>query len=212
MKLIDTATAKVPVVVLASCLMVPISVAEPSHDAAQFQGLKNEMTSAEQLEAGLENLTPEQMDYLDRWLRTRFLIPASIMTQVVPVAAKKDNLPSVTTPSTVLTKEEAVAREAVITEEVERRVARELARVRSAVHSAEVSNGAFEATLKGDFTGWSGETRFSLDNGQVWRQRSSGFYRHTGTKKVVRFEQNWFGGWEMTVVDTGKSVLVTRVK
>ena len=212
MRLIDTAIATVLVVVLASCLMVPNSVAEPRHDAGQFQGLKTEMTSTEQLEAGLDNLTPEQLDYLDRWLRTRLLTTASIMTQVTPLAARKDKLPSATTAPGSLTKEKAIAREAAIAEEVERRVARELALVRSAEHSAEVSNGAFEATLKGDFTGWSGKTRFSLDNGQVWRQRSSGFYRHTGTKSVVRFEQNWFGGWEMTVVDTGKSVLVTRVK
>ena len=101
--------------------------------------------------------------------------------------------------------------EKVIEAEVERRVAQELA-TRKQPTKAVVSNGPFEAALVGDFTGWRGKTVFRLDNGQVWRQRSSSKYRHRGNDQRVTFDKNFMGGWEMTVVSTGKSVLVSKVK
>ena len=74
------------------------------------------------------------------------------------------------------------------------------------------SDSSFEARLTGNFTGWSGKTVFRLDDGQVWRQRSAANYRHRSTDMRVKFKKNWMGGWEMTVVSSGKTVLVSKVK
>ena len=106
---------------------------------------------------------------------------------------------------------EQSSQEKVIEAEVERRVAKELA-TRKQPAKAAVNTGPFEATLVGDFTGWRGKTVFRLDNGQIWRQRSSSQYRHRGSDQRVKFDKNWMGGWEMTVVSSGKSVLVSKVR
>lgn len=70
-----------------------------------------------------------------------------------------------------------------------------------------------EARLVGGFSGWTGETLFTLDNGQVWQQRLSGRYPYRGpANPEVRIEKNWLGFYKMTLVDTGKSVGVSRRK
>ena len=70
-----------------------------------------------------------------------------------------------------------------------------------------------ESRLLGSFTGWSGQTVFRLDNGQVWQQRLDGRYRYRGpANPAVRISRNWLGFYRMTVVDTGKSIGVTPLR
>ncbi len=45
--------------------------------AQDFQGLRDAMTSAELEAAGLDNLSPEQQQFLDGWLRERFMAPSA---------------------------------------------------------------------------------------------------------------------------------------
>ena len=67
--------------------------------------------------------------------------------------------------------------------------------------------------ISGNFTGWSGETIFRFENGQVWRQRLDGKYRYQGpANPEVIIVKNWFGFYRMTVVETGKSIGVTPLK
>ena len=62
----------------------------------------------------------------------------------------------------------------------------------------------------GDFEGWSGETIFRLENGQVWEQRLDGRYRYRGEPNPeVRIDRNWVGFYRMTVIGTGRSVGVS---
>lgn len=64
--------------------------------------------------------------------------------------------------------------------------------------------------IVGDFDGWSGETVFRLENGQVWEQRLDGRYRYRGEPNPeVRIERNWLGFYRMTVIGTGRSVGVS---
>lgn len=69
-----------------------------------------------------------------------------------------------------------------------------------------------EARIKQPFSGWTGDTLFYLDNGQVWRQRLKGHYFHRGDDTAVVIEKNLLGFFKMTVVDSAKSVGVTRVR
>ena len=67
--------------------------------------------------------------------------------------------------------------------------------------------------VKGDFRGWSGETVFQLENGQIWRQRLSGRYSHAGSPNPeVRITRNFMGFYMLTVVETGKKVGVKLVR
>ena len=69
----------------------------------------------------------------------------------------------------------------------------------------------FEAEIQGRFAGWSGKTVFPLDNGQVWRQRHGGRYRHTDDDQRVRIYKNLLGMWQMKVLSNGRSVPVRRI-
>lgn len=67
--------------------------------------------------------------------------------------------------------------------------------------------------ITGDFDGWSGKTTFRLENGQTWRQRQSGRYSYSGPPNPeVRITKNLFGFYEMTLVETGKTVGVKTVR
>jgi hypothetical protein len=61
------------------------------------------------------------------------------------------------------------------------------------------------------FKGWSGKTVFTLDNGQVWRQRTPGSLRYSGSDASVIITQNAIGKFKMKHLDTGRSVGVRRI-
>ncbi len=61
------------------------------------------------------------------------------------------------------------------------------------------------------FTGWSGKTVFSLDNGQVWRQRTPGSLRYSGGDSNIIISRNLLGKFIMEHPDTGRSVGVRRI-
>lgn len=64
------------------------------------------------------------------------------------------------------------------------------------------------------FRGWSGNTVFKLENGQIWQQRRQGNYAYTGAddSPQVRITRNFMGFYRMELLETGKAVQVTRVQ
>ena len=67
--------------------------------------------------------------------------------------------------------------------------------------------------IEGNFRGWSGETVFHLENGQLWRQRLQGRYTYTGPPNPeVRISRNWMGYYKLTIIETGRGVGVTPVR
>ena len=71
---------------------------------------------------------------------------------------------------------------------------------------------SFEAKIVGNFSGWGGGTIFRLDNGELWRQRNDGTYRHRGEDRRVRIEQGFFGLWRMVVISSGVAVPVAPME
>lgn len=69
-----------------------------------------------------------------------------------------------------------------------------------------------EANLVPPFTGWSGQTMFRLDNGQVWQQRIKGRYRYDGSDLRVVITRNLLGYYNMKLVGSGRSVGVEPVR
>ena len=69
------------------------------------------------------------------------------------------------------------------------------------------------STLVGDFSGWDGETRFHLANGQVWQQRvANKRYRYTGAQPVeVEIARNVFGFYVLKIKSTGRKIGVKRL-
>ena len=170
--------------------------------ASESDNIESVMSTEERLKSGVDTLTAEQRQFLNNWLKENY--GRRTESAVARTTADK---PSESTEQPAKLKATPEAIEA----EVDRRVAAKLADKRES-EKAKQPDSAFEARLTGDFTGWTGKTIFKLDNGQVWRQRSSANYRHRGSDRRVTFKKNWMGGWEMTVVSSGKTVLVRKVQ
>ncbi len=79
--------------------------------------------------------------------------------------------------------------------------------VRDATQEARI-----EARVRAPFEGWSGDTLFHLDNGQVWQQRLDGRFAYNGSEREVVLDKNFFGFWRLTHVATGRRVGVTRLR
>lgn len=68
------------------------------------------------------------------------------------------------------------------------------------------------ASVLEPFRGWSGKTVFYLDNGQVWKQRSTGRHTYTGDDNRVVISQNRMGFFEMRLIAVDRSIGVKRLK
>lgn len=75
----------------------------------------------------------------------------------------------------------------------------------------EVVNQGVTSRIVGEFSGWSGKTRFVLENGQVFEQRRRGRWKITLDNPEVHIRQNIMGAYEMEVVSEGKSIGVRRL-
>ncbi len=170
--------------------------------ASESENIESMMTDKELVKSGVETLTAEQRQFLNEWLKENYVRGTE---SVVTSTAEYE--PSELSEQSVKLEATPIAIEA----EVDRRVAAKLADKRESEQKKQLES-SFEARLKGNFTGWTGKTIFKLDNGQIWRQRSSANYRHRGSDRRVTFKKNWMGGWEMTVVSSQKTVLVRKVQ
>ena len=72
---------------------------------------------------------------------------------------------------------------------------------------------AIVSRISGDFKGWSGDTVFKLENGQIWQQRRRGNYRHVGEPNPeIKISKNFLGFYRLEILENGKSVQVKRVR
>lgn len=67
--------------------------------------------------------------------------------------------------------------------------------------------------IKGEFSGWSGDTVFELENGMIWQQTESDtFYIPPTTKAVAVIEQGVFSSWRLKIQGYNRSVSVKRLE
>ena len=66
-----------------------------------------------------------------------------------------------------------------------------------------------KATIVSDFNGWTGDTIFELDNGQVWKQAEYDYDYNYSYRPDALIYANGYGH---TLVVEGNSVAVTRIK
>ena len=187
---------------LLALVIFPQGFAEERNDAA-FSGIEREMSTEERRATGIDSLSADELEALNRWLIERFDQVQETVSAEVREEVREEVLEKV--------------READVAEreaEIERRVAIEVEAAKQEIADAPPElavSEPFEATIQGRFSGWSGKTVFPLENGQVWRQRHGGRYRHTDDDQRVRIYKNLFGMWQMKVLSTGRSVPVRRI-
>jgi hypothetical protein len=66
-----------------------------------------------------------------------------------------------------------------------------------------------EATITNDFNGWSGDTIFELDNGQVWQQNEYDYqYNYSYRPKAIIYDN----GYGHKILVEGEKVGIKRIK
>lgn len=143
------------------CLSVYAAAPEPK--PGTWKGLEHMMSVEEFHAAGLDQLSREQLSWLNQWL-ARFIGYDS------PQVVKADK------------------------------------------KIQEQEKAAVQRRIVGPFRGWDGETTFTLDNGEVWKQRLPGRYTVKLENPEVEILRNLLGFYELKVVKTGRKVAVTRIK
>jgi hypothetical protein len=187
---------------LLALVIAPQGFAEERNDAA-FSGIEREMSAEERRATGIDSLSTDELDAHNQWLIERFDQVQETVSAEVREMVREEVVEEVR-------EADAAEREA----EIERRVAIEVEAAKQEIADAPPEPAVsepFEATIQGRFSGWSGKTVFPLDNGQVWRQRHGGRYRHTYDDQRVRIYKNLLGMWQMKVLSTGRSVPVRRI-
>lgn len=66
--------------------------------------------------------------------------------------------------------------------------------------------------IVGKFNGWTGETQFQLENGQIWKQSGNGFLKVSMNNPKVNIKAGVFGGYILSVEGYNSRVKVKRVK
>jgi hypothetical protein len=77
----------------------------------------------------------------------------------------------------------------------------------------DVDRGVIISAIDGEFTGWTGKTRFVLQNGQVWEQTEAGtFAAGKLMNPGVAIEPAALGSWLLKIDGFNRSVRVTRIR
>jgi hypothetical protein len=64
----------------------------------------------------------------------------------------------------------------------------------------------------GEFNGWTGQTVFRLENGQVWQQVRSGRMVWRADSPMITIRRGFMGGYRLSVEGVNKQVYVKRIK
>jgi hypothetical protein len=95
------------------------------------------------------------------------------------------------------------------------REAPEVRRSKDETVQAEVAKAEEEGIrtrIVGEFRGWTGDTVFRLENGQVWRQRLPGRWFYRADSPEVVLKKNAVGYWVLRIVAADRGVGVTRLE
>jgi hypothetical protein len=139
--------------------------------AAEFSTLEERMTASEFKNAGLDKLSPAELERLNAWLKAHGLSAGAVVDRSAEAGFRPKNF------------------------------------------TGSVEGGPFVAHIAGEFKGWSGSTRFKLDNGQEWDQTDgTEFVVRPMTNPQVTIEQGFLGGWTLKVEGYNRTTRVTRVK
>jgi len=153
---------------MAMRLAVAVCVCLVSYAArAEGPDVRALLTPEEFHAAGLDKLSPEEIQALNRWLATYTARDAPDVRRTDPI-------------------------------------------VKAQVKKADAEG--VKTRIAGEFAGWSGNTVFRLENGQVWRQRLPGQWFYRADSPEIELRKNALGFWTMTVLATNRSIGVTRVE
>lgn len=153
-----------------------------------FSTLEERMTGSEFRDTGLYKLTDDELAALNRWIELRSLAENELAERF----AEQANAPA-STPGGVPTDRETEDRRGFFSDEPDREPIR--------------------SRIAGTFDGWSGSTRFELENGMVWQQIEAGRFsiRDVENPEVV-ISPGLLGTWRLSIEGYSTAVRVQRIR
>jgi hypothetical protein len=196
-------------------LMLLLTLSSGAYAASEPQTLERLLGPEAYRAMGLHKLTPVEREELLKWVLARNDIrPVQMGTPTVSfgiTAADPNKMVVKTTPAApdvqTTLPPAAPAQPAVTAAAVSPQAEASL----FGIEQTEQGVQEIRARIVGEFTGWDGRTDFVLDNGQVWRQSTSGTYKHRATAPEVTITRALVG-YKLRLVETKRSINVRRVK
>jgi len=151
-----------------------------------FSSLEEQMTGKEFTAAGLDKLSPSELQALNDWIRRHSL--ATLDAPKAGAAAAGG---------------EAAGGEAAGGEATDRR----------GFKSDDEDRTPITSNLVGKFSGWDGQTTFKLANGMIWTQTDKDkFYTKEVENPVVIIEPGMFGTWHLHIEGQDSECKVERIQ
>lgn len=177
------------------CLIFSVLSLAPSLLLAdEFSSLEELMTLDQFRNAGLEQLSPDQLQFLNRWLQQHGDMPESRPQSVARPQPAVANTASQPTPVAVPAPEPQAGGD-------------QMGFAPRASDRSEI-----RSSIDGEFDGWGGKTRFKLANGQVWQQVGTGDFVHHAVNPIVVIKPKSLGSWKLYIDGINRGVKVKRVK
>ena len=178
-----------------SAIMAVLLAATTAPAAEKFW---QQLTLAERATAGLDQLTPAQQAALDQLADRYAKAGARQAVEIVKAEAK-----AAAEAAVKQAREEAKA--AAKSEARQKKI-------ENAGLAARDDDEIIRTRISGDFRGWTGNTTFRLENGQVWQQidKENRFFPKMVDPEVELVPSKW-SGWKMTILKEGLWVKVKRI-
>ncbi len=78
---------------------------------------------------------------------------------------------------------------------------------------ADLDDDDVVSRIKGEFSGWTGETVFELENGMIWKQVETGtFYVPPRNDAVAVIDKGVFNSWRLKIEGYNKTIRVERIQ
>jgi len=165
-----------------------------------------ESVHAQTLEEKLEECSTIQVSLIRLQCYDR-LTQEPVVTQSAQTTRKKFRLRRNKNQETQEVREESVADESteVLSQEIDQFGNERIAQV-------DEEPDQITSRILGEFKGWSGYTKFQLENGQVWQQSSEGLLIVRINNPTVIIKKSFFGTYTLNVEGVNSSIKVRRTQ
>lgn len=195
-----------PAAALAAALGVaamPAAWAAPARNCPEHVDVRDLMTVSQFTATGLDKLSKQQLADLNAWLSDYL---ARLCASPTAQSNARVQTPPVSTAASVAEPKSGPAQ----------------ARSPSTSSEATATFGAppkqpssttnrIESRIVGDFHGWTGDTTFRLENGQIWKQAGPGYFE-TNLKNPKVVIKKLMIGYVLIVDGYSKEVFVRRIQ
>ena len=170
---------------------VTAAVAQP---AAKPVDIRDLMTASQFDNAGLSKLSPQQIQAFNAWLNSYLHTAAETVTAGKPVMPPAPQNTAAATPVIAPAAVNATSFGA------------------DTLPSRENEAAQIDSYIAGAFTGWTGETVFKLDNGQLWKQAGPGYFIDVRLQHPHVVIKKLAFGYLLTLPGHSETVFVRRLQ